>query len=72
MAKLPQIVIDGEVIAGRHPWLFTAMYCIAIGMLCSLIKSLTGWEVNTTTVLVVAALHMAVEARFGGRRDERN
>ncbi len=65
----PQIVIDGEAVAGRHPWLFTAIYCVAIGMACSLIKALTGWMLDPTTLVAVAALQMAVEARFGAQRN---
>ena len=66
----PRIAADGERLAGRYPWLFTCLYiaCIVIG--CRLLETVSGEHVGITTVLAIAALGMAVEARFGGRLND--
>jgi hypothetical protein len=61
------LLSTGERIAGQYPWLFTVLYIFAIALVARLLGLMTDRDISLPTILSIAAMHMAVEARYGHR-----
>jgi len=54
--------------AYRYPWVVAFVYILALSAGRSLLKSLTGLEVNLTFLVAVLALAIAIRAREGNEK----